>query len=79
MIEHDRAVPVSCCALLNCALTRGGLIRMSDLESELARFEAEIKASTAAAAGALLPPPPIARPPQVWQMLLVSSGAVGVP
>ena len=52
---------------------------MSDLESELARFEAEIKASTAAAAGALLPPPPIARPPQVWQMLFVSSGAVDVP
>ena len=32
---------------------------MSDLESELARFEAEIRAT------ATLPLPPVARPPQV--------------
>ena len=54
---------------------------MSDLESELARFEAEIKASTAAAAGAVLPPPPIARPPQVCQIMIASfrvvKGAIG--
>lgn len=37
---------------------------MAHLESELARFEAEIKAATA---GAALPPPPIARSPQVQQ------------